>query len=249
MEYLLLNEIFRLLFNQYGMQPESFVSLFNQSELMAAFNFKINGKKFTHVSKSFSKLLGFKCALLSANDKRFNDMFHPHDLKLFHDYFKIVPELNNYSHDTDINYHVKRMKCRIRHLKGYWKYLIFISFNYKNSMDNGFHKIGLIAEDRSSPYYILLSNLNLHLIIDNGSQKKSSGIKIIDIYNNNKISVTKRENEILELVGRGFIAKEIADQLNISSTTVITHRKNLISKFKVKNTAELVGKASRLLLI
>ncbi len=249
MEYLLLSEILRLLFNQYGMQPESFVSLFDQSELIAAFNFKINEKKFTHVSKSFYKLLGFKRALLSANDKIFNDMFHPHDLKLFHDYFKIVPELNNYSHDTDINYLVKRMKCRIRHLKGYWKYLIFISFNYKNSMDNEFHKIGLIADDRSRPYYVLISNLNFHLMIDNGSQKKHSDNKIINIYNNNTISVSKRENEILELIGRGFIAKEIADQLNISPTTVITHRKNLIFKFKVKNTAELVGKASRLLLI
>jgi DNA-binding CsgD family transcriptional regulator len=71
-------------------------------------------------------------------------------------------------------------------------------------------------------------------------------------YNNSPeeiINVSPRELEILQMLGDGMIAKEIAGKLNIGITTVITHRKNLITKFRVKNTAELIKKAGQLMLI
>jgi len=58
-------------------------------------------------------------------------------------------------------------------------------------------------------------------------------------------NVTLREKEVLELVADGLSSKEIADKLHISTYTAINHRKNLISKFKVKNTAQLIKEASR----
>jgi DNA-binding CsgD family transcriptional regulator len=60
-------------------------------------------------------------------------------------------------------------------------------------------------------------------------------------------NVTKREMEILRLLAEGLCAKEIAGQLYISETTVITHKKNLKDKFKVKNTAQLISKANAML--
>jgi DNA-binding CsgD family transcriptional regulator len=54
---------------------------------------------------------------------------------------------------------------------------------------------------------------------------------------------TRREKDILELLVNGFCAKEIANRLFISETTVITHKKNLKEKFNAKNTVELVSKA------
>jgi DNA-binding NarL/FixJ family response regulator len=53
---------------------------------------------------------------------------------------------------------------------------------------------------------------------------------------------TRREKDVLELLAKGYCAKEIASQLFISETTVITHKKNLKKKFNVKNTVELVSK-------
>ncbi|MGI9543388.1 MAG: response regulator transcription factor, partial [Cyclobacteriaceae bacterium] len=58
--------------------------------------------------------------------------------------------------------------------------------------------------------------------------------------------ITPREKQILQLIGRGLSSREIADQLFVSSHTVIKHRKNIIAKFKVKNTAQLIREASRL---
>ncbi len=56
---------------------------------------------------------------------------------------------------------------------------------------------------------------------------------------------TRREKEVLDLLVKGYCAKEIANKLFISETTVITHKKNLKEKFRAKNTVELISKAQR----
>ena len=55
-----------------------------------------------------------------------------------------------------------------------------------------------------------------------------------------KSSLTERELEILELIAAEMTNKEIAAILFISPRTVETHRRNLIHKLKVKNTAGLM---------
>ncbi|MDO7174052.1 response regulator transcription factor [Mariniflexile sp. AS56] len=57
--------------------------------------------------------------------------------------------------------------------------------------------------------------------------------------------ISPREKEVLNLVADGYSSKQIADRLFISNHTAISHRKNLIEKFKVKNTAQLIKRASR----
>ncbi len=55
-----------------------------------------------------------------------------------------------------------------------------------------------------------------------------------------KSSLTEREMEILQHIAAERTNKEIASMLYISPRTVETHRRNLIHKLKVKNTAGLV---------
>jgi DNA-binding CsgD family transcriptional regulator len=57
-------------------------------------------------------------------------------------------------------------------------------------------------------------------------------------------SPTRREKDILGLLMKGLCAKEIAHELFISETTVITHKKNLKEKFNARNTAELISKVN-----
>ena len=63
------------------------------------------------------------------------------------------------------------------------------------------------------------------------------------------IVLTRREKEVLELIASGMTNNEIAQKLFISSTTVDTHRKNLLAKFEVKNTALLIRMAAQKQLI
>ena len=52
-------------------------------------------------------------------------------------------------------------------------------------------------------------------------------------------SLTKREKEILGLIAQGLTDKEIAEKVFLSPLTIITHRKNLLSKLGLKNKVEL----------
>lgn len=52
-------------------------------------------------------------------------------------------------------------------------------------------------------------------------------------------TLTSRERKILEFVALGKTSKEIADQLNISMHTVITHRKNISRKLGIKTVSGL----------
>ena len=51
--------------------------------------------------------------------------------------------------------------------------------------------------------------------------------------------LSAREIEVLILITKGLINKEIADNLNISLTTVISHRKNITEKLGIKSVSGL----------
>lgn len=59
--------------------------------------------------------------------------------------------------------------------------------------------------------------------------------------------ISPREEEVLKLIADGYSSKQIADKLFISNHTAISHRKHLIEKFQVKNTAQLIKKASKVM--
>ncbi|MEO9804814.1 MAG: response regulator transcription factor [Reichenbachiella sp.] len=52
--------------------------------------------------------------------------------------------------------------------------------------------------------------------------------------------LSKREKEVIKLIASQYTATEIAEELFISQNTVNTHRKNLLTKLKLKNVAGLV---------
>jgi DNA-binding NarL/FixJ family response regulator len=54
------------------------------------------------------------------------------------------------------------------------------------------------------------------------------------------VGLSSRENEILELICKGFSNIEIASELNISKRTVEKHRSNILDKTQTHNTASLV---------
>lgn len=52
--------------------------------------------------------------------------------------------------------------------------------------------------------------------------------------------LTAREKEIVQLVGEGYINKEIAARLDISVRTVDAHKNNIITKLKLKSSVDIV---------
>ena len=54
------------------------------------------------------------------------------------------------------------------------------------------------------------------------------------------VQLSPRELEVTILLTKGLINKEIADRMNISITTVITHRKNIMEKLHARSLADII---------
>ena len=56
---------------------------------------------------------------------------------------------------------------------------------------------------------------------------------------NDDVELSKREIDVLVAVAKGMMNKEIADQMNLSIHTVISHRKNITRKTGIKSVSGL----------
>ena len=51
---------------------------------------------------------------------------------------------------------------------------------------------------------------------------------------------SNRELSVIKLIAQGYASKQIAQELSISFNTVETHRKNLLKRYAIKTSAELI---------
>lgn len=63
---------------------------------------------------------------------------------------------------------------------------------------------------------------------------------IEDVFSCEAVLISKRECEIITLIAEGNTNQQIADKLFLSGHTVNTHRKNIMAKLGVRNTAGIV---------
>lgn len=70
--------------------------------------------------------------------------------------------------------------------------------------------------------------------------------KVISLYNGksevNSFGLSPRELEVLDLLSKGFLYKEISDNLSISPNTVKNHCKNIYKRLHVQNKIEAINK-------
>ncbi|HEY5967703.1 MAG TPA: response regulator transcription factor [Chitinophagaceae bacterium] len=103
----------------------------------------------------------------------------------------------------------------------------------------------------------LLKNTGLVQLIEslkelhNGGSPMSSNIarKLVTLFRSeqketvNLEVLSNRENEILQLLAKGLLYKEIAEQLSISVSTVRQHIHHIYEKLHVQNRTEAINKA------
>jgi DNA-binding NarL/FixJ family response regulator len=103
----------------------------------------------------------------------------------------------------------------------------------------------------------LLKNTNIQQLIEglkelhNGGSPMSANIarKLFSLFLDEHIEsepttgLSKRENEILQLLSKGLLYKEIAEQLSISVGTVRQHIHKIYEKLHVQNRTEALNKA------
>src|SRR5690606_30595963 len=62
----------------------------------------------------------------------------------------------------------------------------------------------------------------------------------LDAFTCEPVVLSERETEIITLIAEGLTNAQIAEQLFLSNHTINTHRKNIMNKLGVKNTAGIV---------
>ncbi|MDR2148233.1 MAG: helix-turn-helix transcriptional regulator, partial [Tannerella sp.] len=67
-----------------------------------------------------------------------------------------------------------------------------------------------------------------------------SSVNLDEHRDESSYELSKRETDVLVLIAKGLMNKEIADKLNLSVHTVISHRKNITRKTNIKSAAGLV---------
>lgn len=73
------------------------------------------------------------------------------------------------------------------------------------------------------------------------AQKLVQGyLNLVEWNTEDGLSLSPREKEILRLLAEGYSSKEIAEKLVVSSSTVHTHRSNLMSKLGLSTRRELM---------
>lgn len=82
--------------------------------------------------------------------------------------------------------------------------------------------------------------------------RKKQIIQTIAVYipneltNFEELGISKREFEVLKLVGKGLTNQEIADQLFVSNNTIKTHTSRIFEKLEVKNRTQAILKAKQI---
>ncbi|WP_164675084.1 helix-turn-helix transcriptional regulator [Anditalea andensis] len=81
-------------------------------------------------------------------------------------------------------------------------------------------------------------NWEYHYIASNGTKRKVE--KQFEQISFDVLS--KREKQIVDLMVQGKTSLAMSEELGVSPNTVITHRKNILRKLKVKNVLDLMNK-------
>jgi len=103
--------------------------------------------------------------------------------------------------------------------------------------------VGCISSNHHRDFFIIVDNV---IYLSDRAEKINNILKnCLSKYKDSKNiglkkNLSKREIDVLKLLVKGNANKEIADKLNISIHTVITHRKNITQKLGIKSIAAMV---------
>lgn len=210
-----------------------------------------------YISDSFTELLGYNLSSIQENGRDWwLSIIHPDDLEpmlneVFRHYF-LKPARERLKKVFMLRYRAKniggdyRWICETRlvaSLTSENKYQFILGrvediTEIKKEEDAQLKK--LLEEERKTNQM-----LQHALPIINVEQKsKTSTLSMTDnAQPEGVVMPTKRELEVLNLIGEGYSSKQMADKLFISISTVETHRRHLLKKLQVKNSMELIKKS------
>lgn len=226
---------------------EDNLSLFDEVSSVVFFICDLSTSQILFISNSSKDMLGHNPKeLMRGGLSAFISLIHPADYPmLLNKYAAKLSDIKNAISPCD------KPLCltshfRISHGKGHWiklhADLILLSFDEDKKPTKIFGN--LKVQSGNSQLTPIFSESSYRRSIQ--GKEKMQGLSVqLNLKKPPCEKVSSRELQVLKLIASGYSAKQIADKLYISEHTAINHRKNLIEKFNVKNTAELIKDASK----
>jgi DNA-binding NarL/FixJ family response regulator len=163
---------------------------------------------------------------------------------------ELLPQLNPDIILTDINLPGKSGIDCITEIKSIIPNTQFIMFTIYEDDDQVFEALKAGANGyilKNTPPEKIIEAL---IELQNGGSPMSPRIarKVLNSFNAtdapNKVNqlLSKREQEVLELLSKGFMYKEIADKLFVTLSTIKRHLNHIYQKLQVQNKTEAINK-------
>lgn len=212
------------------------------NSIVSVFDFSKNEHAF--YSYNAGSMLGYSPKVLEENGDHFMETkIHPDDLNiLMQNGLSFLKLFLNFSDNEKMNY---KLINEYRILNSSNKYVRVIEQHQTLELDKyGNPWLALSILD-ISPNQDLSESIKCHAY----NYRTGKFIPLPETPEIVKTELTKREIEILELVKKRLLSKEISDKLSISVHTVNTHRQRFLEKLGVDNSMEAVVLASKLGLI
>jgi DNA-binding CsgD family transcriptional regulator len=189
----------------------------------------------SHISPAITEIHGFNLETVSFDD--ILGAIHPDDIGFVAKAEKFSTDFfyKKIGYEKLLNYKIC-YSFRFRLKKG--EYVLFNHQSLMLSMDdNGGLGKSLNIHTRIDH----LSNLNTYKMSIIGLNGEPSFMNLsLDEENQDVKEFSKREIDIIRLIGNGLSNAEIAEKLFISALTVKKYRNNILAKSDCKNTAQLI---------
>lgn len=199
--------------------------------------FDLYHREHVYYSPKFATVLGWDADRAKTDFNYTNSLIHPDDLPEIYRAALYYIKLGFALSDRTITRNYKTIfDYRVKGKAGNWVRIIEqqipLEFDIKGNVWLAMSMVDLSPDhDIESPFRGRLKNqLTGELYYFPPDENPDKQISFL----------TNREKEILQLIAKGLISKQIADKLYISVNTVNTHRQRIIEKLNVSNTYEAI---------
>ncbi len=131
-------------------------------------------------------------------------------------------------------------ECRVKNAEG--DYIRFIFQQQILELDKEGNPWLLFGVLDISPDTSPLEHIKLRVI----NYKTGEIVPLAAVEQESGIKLSEREKEILQMVRKGMLSKEISDKLSLSIHTVNKHRQNIMQKMNTNNVLESIEYARKL---
>lgn len=198
--------------------------------------------RYAFASSNFVDLLGYdsyKIATLEKQGDYLESRIHPNDLSKLKD---LQVSLGKFIYSLPAEQ--RNDFCNI------------YSFRIRNAMQQYVRVVSkhrVLEKDHNGKAWLIVGNMDIA-----PSQKESDLVDctVLNLKNGKifspalfptlQVNLTQREIEVLQLIQKGLLSKEIASRLCITIHTVNIHRQNLLHKLDVQNSIEAINKGLEL---